>query len=385
MSEIHLARVAISSLISDFAFFARMKSEIIPGFCREPDPPCLNLYEGHTHMKTPVFAIDVGYGNTKYAYRAASGTDATGMFPSLAPLAASRVLSGYGEGVLKSRKVATVTIDQIEYEVGPDVSLTAAYGKTGRALAEDYVLTNNYAALLFGAIHFAGVTHIERLVLGLPVHNMKKFSAALKERFVGEHDFGFGPVMIDKVNVIPQPLGSLVLATSARNGGVGRNDAHLVVDVGYFTTDWVYANGFTMDDKLSGGMPGGASQISQRIARLIADDEGEEVDSIELIDKALREHTPFFFYGKDIPLANYLKRAEPVITGVVKEMQTSVGRLPNVRSIILSGGGAALYAPAIREAFPRVVIELIDSPCLANARGFLIIGEAGLARERRPA
>lgn len=118
-------------------------------------------------MKTPVFAIDVGYGNTKYAYRAASGTVAAGMFPSLAPLAASRALAGYGEGVLKSRKVATVIVDQIEYEVGPDVSLTAAYGKTGRALADDYVLTNNYAALLFGAIHFAGVTHIDRLVLGL--------------------------------------------------------------------------------------------------------------------------------------------------------------------------------------------------------------------------
>lgn len=214
---------------------------------------------------------------------------------------------------------------------------------------------------------------------------MKKFGAALKERFAGEHDFGFGPVLIDKVIVIPQPLGSLVLATSARRGGFSGGDAHLVVDVGYFTTDWVYANGLTMDDKLSGGMPGGASQISQRIASLISRDEGDEVDSIELIDKALREQKPFFFYGKDIALGPYLKRAEPVITGIVKEMQTSVGRLPNVRSIILSGGGAALYAAAIREAFPRVVIELIDSPCLANARGFLIIGEAGLAREQRAA
>ncbi|WP_434667727.1 PRTRC system protein D [Paraburkholderia sp. A3BS-1L] len=336
-------------------------------------------------MKTPVFAIDVGYGNTKYAYRAASGTVATGMFPSLAPLAASRSLSGYGESVLASRKVATITIDRIEYEVGPDVSLTAAYGKTGRALADDYVLTDNYAALLFGALHFSGATHVERLVLGLPVHNMKKYSATLKERFAGEIDFGHGRITVDKVVVLPQPLGSLVLAANARNGGFARDDAHLVVDVGYFTTDWVYANGFTMDDSRSGGMPGGASQIYQRIASLISRDEDEEVEDIELVDKALREHTPFFFYNKQIDLAPYVEQADPIISGVVKEMQNNVGRLPNVRSVILSGGGAALYASAIRRAFPRVVIELIDSPCLANARGFLIVGEAGLTRERRAA
>jgi plasmid segregation protein ParM len=223
-------------------------------------------------LKTSVFAVDVGYGNTKYAYRAASGTIATGMFPSLAPLAASRALSGYGDSVLVSRKVATIVIDQIEYEVGPDVSLTAAYGNTGRALANDFVLSDNYAALLAGAMHFAGVTHVERLVLGLPVHNMKKYSTALRDRFTGTFEFGAGRVTLDKVVVIPQPLGSLVAASANRQNEFGRDSAHLVIDVGYFTTDWVYANGFTMDDKRSDGIPGGASQIYQRIAALISRD-----------------------------------------------------------------------------------------------------------------
>jgi plasmid segregation protein ParM len=336
-------------------------------------------------MKTPVFSIDVGYGNTKYAYRAGSDTIATGMFPSLAQHAASRTLAGYGKGLSASRKVAIVTINQIEYEVGPDVLRTAAYGKTGRALADDYVLTNNYAALLFGALQFSGVSHIERLVLGLPVHNLEKYSAVLKERFAGKLDFGHGRVVVDKVIVIPQPLGSLVLAKHSREGDFGPHDEHLVVDVGYFTTDWVYANGFTMDDTRSGGMPGGASQIYQRVANLVARDEGEKVKGIEMIDKALRTSEPFSFYGKKIDLFPYLERANPIITDVMTEMQNSVGELPDVRSIILSGGGAALYAPAIRRAFPRVAIEVIDSPCLANAKGFLLVGEAGLSRERRAA
>ncbi|MFM0158235.1 PRTRC system protein D [Paraburkholderia sediminicola] len=334
-------------------------------------------------MKTPVFAIDVGYGNTKYAYRAAGGTVATGMFPSLAPLAASRTISNYGESVLAARKVATIRIDDIEYEVGPDVALTAAYGNTGRTLADDFVLSDNYSALLAGAFHFSGVTHIERLVLGLPVHNMQKYSAELKERFAGDLDFGQARVHVEKTIVVPQPLGSLVLASSNRQKDFGRDSAHLVIDVGYFTTDWVYANGFTMDDKRSGGLPGGASQIYQRIAGLISKDQGEPVDDIERIDKALRERMPFFFYGSDIVLDPYVEQSQPLINAVVKEMQNTVGRLPNVRSIILSGGGAALYASAIRKAFPRVLIEIIDTPCLANARGFLAVGEAGLARDRK--
>lgn len=109
--EIHQALASISDFMSDFAVFARAKPEIISDFAVSP----VQRFLGAPAMKTPVFAIDVGYGNTKYAYRAASGTVATGMFPSLAPLAASRALSGYGEGVLRSRKVAIVTIDQIEY------------------------------------------------------------------------------------------------------------------------------------------------------------------------------------------------------------------------------------------------------------------------------
>ena len=336
-------------------------------------------------MKTSVFAVDVGYGNTKYAHRAASGTIVTGMFPSLAPLAASRALSGFGDSVLRTRKVTTIVLDQIEYEVGPDVSLTAAYGNTGRALSNDFVLSDNYAALLAGAIYFSGVTQIERLVLGLPVHNMQKYAATLRDRFTGTFDFGSGRVNIERVVVIPQPLGSLVAASTNRQGEFGRDSAHLVVDVGYFTTDWVYANGFTMDDKRSDGIPGGASHIYQRIASLISRDQGEPVEDIELIDKALRERKPFFFYGNNIDLEPYLEQSQPLVAGVVKEMQNNVGQLTNARSIILSGGGGTLYAPAIRKAFPRVTLEVIDRPCMANANGFLIVGEAGITRERAAA
>ncbi len=207
----------------------------------------------------------------------------------------------------------------------------------------------------------------------------------MRDRFTGIFDYGPGRLTIDKVVVIPQPLGSLVAASANRQSEFARDNAHLVIDVGYFTTDWVYANGFTMDDKRSNGMPGGASQVYQRIADLIGKDQDDKVEEIELIDKALREKKPFHVYGQPVDLDPYLEKSQPLINGVVEEIKNKVGSLTSARSIVLSGGGASLYAPAIRKGFPRVTIEVIDAPCTANAKGFLIVGEAGLARERAAA
>jgi plasmid segregation protein ParM len=333
-------------------------------------------------MKTSAFAIDVGYGNTKSAFRMGSDI-ATQMFPSLAPIAVNDAVSGFGQGIVASRKVAPITVGGTTYEIGPGVDISSAYGNAGRTLSEDFCLTPNYAALLGGSLHFAGVTEVELLVLGLPVHTIAKFSNHLKETFTGTHDFGHGSVSIGTVKVVPQPLGSLVSFSEYGGNRFDRENAHLVVDVGYFTTDWVVAHGFTMNDRRSGGAPGGASQIYQRIASLISSAEGDTVGDIERIDNRLREKKPFLFYGKEIDLAPLVEQSQAVILGTIKELQNRVGRTADLRSIVLTGGGAALYERAIREAFPRVPLDVLASPCFANVKGFLIIGESTIKRERK--
>ncbi|CAE6956860.1 PRTRC system protein D [Paraburkholderia domus] len=327
-------------------------------------------------MKTNVLAVDVGYGNTKFAYRAADGTVATGMFPSLAQYAPARSISGGNGTGFRTRDVTQVTINGTPYEVGPGVSMTAAYGNTGRVLVDDYVLSNNYAALLAGAIYRSGHTRIARLVLGLPVHTLAKFSRDLVERFVGDHDFGQGVITIEKVNVIAQPLGTLTYATTLRADKSGASQQHLVVDVGYYTTDWVYVSDFQIDDRRSGGRPGGMSQILQRIAEDIGKDQGEPVYDIERIDVCLREGRPFHFYNQEIDIQSYLTDAQQVINDVMVDVKNRVGPVEGIRSIILSGGGADLYGPIIRQTFPRTFIDKLENPCFANASGFLIVGES---------
>ncbi|KDR40791.1 PRTRC system protein D [Caballeronia glathei] len=333
-------------------------------------------------MKAQVFAVDVGYGNTKFAFRMQSNV-VSRMFPSIAPLSVSDAVSGFGQGVLSKRDVEPIEIAGTVYEVGPDVDRSSAYGNAGRTLSEDFCTTPNYAALLGGSLRYARITEVDRLVLGLPVHSIAKYSAGLRESFTGALKFGHGAVQVGSVKVVPQPLGSLVSFSEYGGSRFDRDNAHLVIDVGYFTTDWVVANGFTMNDRRSGGAPGGASQVYQHVASLIAKQEGEPVSDIERIDESLRLQKPLLFYRQEIDLKPLLEQSQAVILSTVKQIQNKVGRTADIRSIVLTGGGAALYEPAIREAFPRTQIDVLDSPCFANVKGFLIVGESTLARERK--
>ncbi|KAI3593326.1 Rod shape determination protein (plasmid) [Cupriavidus sp. U2] len=326
-------------------------------------------------IKYPTFAIDVGYGNTKSAWAIGSEVKMN-MFPSLAPLAATTALNDFGGGVFKGRNVITVEVDGARYEVGPGVEFSGAHVNTGRSLAEDYAATANYAALLGGALYYAGASEVDRLVLGLPVHNTQKYAAYLKDRFAGTHNFGWGEVRIGSVLPLPQPLGTLISFIQQSGKAYDPDNAYLVIDVGYFTTDWVVARGYTVHDTRSGGVPGGAARIHQQIASLISADHNETVDGIERIDRAIRESKPLVYFGQDLDVAPYLAEAMALTNQPVKEIQSRVGRTDDLRAIILTGGGAQLYAPAIRAAFPRNVIHMMDAPCFANVRGFYTIGAA---------
>lgn len=326
-------------------------------------------------MKVTTVAVDVGYGNTKFAFPMGSEVKMN-MFPSLAPQAAARTLASHGNGFFKARDVITVTVGGVDYEVGPGVSISSAYGHTGRTLSEDFVTKAEYAALLGGALRYAQVTEVDQLILGLPVHTTQKYANFLRDRFTGALDFGDGAITVRSVITLPQPLGALVTFMRQENTKFDTSNAYLVIDVGYFTTDWVVAHGFVMDDNRSGGVPGGSSKIYQQIASLIEVDEGEPVTGIERIDKALRDSKAMLFFDKEIELAPYLEKARSVCQLAVKEIQTRVGRTEDIRAIILAGGGSALYAPAIRAAFPRSPIHVLPSPCFANVGGFYNIGSS---------
>lgn len=328
-------------------------------------------------MITNTFALDIGYGQTKCASRNSEGAIVKDRFPSLAPYRSHSSISDALGSQYQARDSMFVTVNGLEYEVGPGVSTTAAFGDTGRVLTDDFVTSNQYAALLAGAVYRSRHSHIDRLVLGLPVHTIHKYMSVLKERFTGRQNYGQGDFIVDKVNVIPQPIGTLRYAAEYFPRTSSHASQHLVIDVGYYTTDFIYTTDFRVDDKRSGGRPGGASQIVERIAKSIAKKHGcgDAVYDIERIDECLRKGHPFNYFGEQIDLRTFLPEANAVIEDVMREVKRKVGIGEGLNSIILSGGGSDLYEHIVRETYPRTQIAKIQDPSFANAIGFLLAGE----------
>jgi plasmid segregation protein ParM len=74
-----------------------------------------------------------------------------------------------------------------------------------------------------------------------------------------------------------------------------------------------------IDDTRS-GVPGGAARIHQQVASLITAEKGHPFDSIERIDKAIRETKPLVYFGDDLDVTPYLTEAVAITHRPVKEI-----------------------------------------------------------------
>ncbi|MDR5762991.1 PRTRC system protein D [Caballeronia sp. LZ035] len=327
-----------------------------------------------------VFAVDVGYGNTKVAFR--NGSDVASLiFPSLTPTYQEQTIAIESQGLLNVPKTVAIEWNGKTYEVGPGVPLSSRNGDAGGTLADNYCTTDSYAALLGGACHFANIDSVDRLVLGLPVKNFHKYAEHLRQTFTGKLNFGNTQVTVGRVMVLPQPIGALVNFTKYHE--FDQENPHLIIDVGYFTTDWVVATGLTMDERRSGGHQSGASHYFQKISERIKAKLKATPNGIERIDKAVREGKKYLLAGQDIDLAPYRAESQPVIDGTVKIIHNHIGHTEDLRSIVLTGGGAALYASTIRAEFPSTRIDMMSNPSFSNVKGFFAAGEVAMMREKQ--
>jgi plasmid segregation protein ParM len=340
-----------------------------------------------------VLAVDVGYGNVKSVYRLPDGQLISNIFPALAPTYVKSTISSHMGG--PGRNTVVIRVDGTLYEVGPGVRQAVTLMNAGFDLTDDYSKSPNHAALLLGAISLSGADHIECLSLGLPVHIINQSFESrntqepisvvkvLKEKFTGVHEINGKQVTVDRVAVIPQPLGSLFWHQSLTRGVSRAADyVSLIIDVGYYSTDWVVAAGWsTLDDRCD-GRRGGASEIYNKIAKALSASEGETYTDIRRIDDALRNKTPLTFYSKPIDLTKFVGETDGLVAEVIKNIKNSVQTTNDVAEIILTGGGAAFYKDAIARSFKNKLVLLEDS-CFTNVKGFLISGDAALLRAKK--
>jgi plasmid segregation protein ParM len=140
-------------------------------------------------MPRTVRAIDVGYSWTKFVI-AGDRVDQIRCraFPSIAPRASGRDLALDG---VSQRQTVQIAVDDLLFEVGPEAALVQ---ETVHALPLDdaYTQTSEYLALVRGALRLMHVSHVDLLVVGLPVALFRPRRQALEERLVGTHPVGGG-------------------------------------------------------------------------------------------------------------------------------------------------------------------------------------------------
>ncbi|HSG22478.1 MAG TPA: PRTRC system protein D [Azonexus sp.] len=324
-----------------------------------------------TPLKTPVVrAIDVGFGNTKYTTYVADGNIGCGMFPSIAPQAATG--PDLSSGIFNNRLTVTVEVNGMKYEVGPDSRL-AGDANHGRVLDPGYCLTDTYTALLRGALFYMGQPEIDLLVLGLPVNIHKQHYKELEAKFVGMHPVPLKNAkecVVKHVKVIPQPIGAFFdHSIHTRCYDRMRSQMNLLIDVGYYTLDWVVADGVKMNNARSDAENGGMSSVLQAMAKSLGDELGENVP-VSLVEKAVREGTPAELYGKPQDLTECTKVGKKKAEQFVSVLANRVGSSMDISNIILAGGGAAFFKDVLQAKFPKHKIVTTADPVFANVRGF---------------
>lgn len=221
------------------------------------------------------------------------------------------------------------------------------------------------------------VSHIDLLVVGLPVALFDIKKAALEKAMTGRHDIGGGKaVTVGKALAVPQPQGALVhYASEHQKMAIIGNEQSLIIDPGSRTFDWLVARGMRFVQKQSYSFNRGMSDVLRLLAAEITKDIGSPYRDYDAIDLALRTGKQPVIFQKPYDMKRLLPLAETVAEQAVSTMKEWIEAPHSLQNIILVGGGAFLFRKAVKAAFPKHRIHEVKEPMFANVRGFQLGGQ----------
>lgn len=317
-------------------------------------------------MKT-VLGIDVGYGFTKWVSIDQAGETKRGAFRSIAPITTThKERSDCGMSALS---VITIGIGQNNYVVGKDAYLETL-ANYERTRLTHYSQTDGYRALTLGAISLSGVRQIDQLVIGLPISTLATYNTQMTKQYAGEHLIGAlgakrkASAMVSNVTVISQPAGAMLDAVN-QNPAL-RKTTNLVIDMGYYTMDFLICNGLKPFYPRSGAVEGGMSGYYDHLAELVQQKSaGTGMAAVNKIDHFRLENaisapqlmsdgsTTYQFQvgNKVVDITECVELAQSRLVEYLERMFTTLGgtTFGTINSVILAGGGARLLLPVIEK------------------------------------
>ncbi len=324
-------------------------------------------------MELIVRAVDVWSGNTKFVTGVVGNEIRCASFPSVAYPSSGETPHWPAS---ERRKTVCIPVGPLFYEVGPDVGLAADTFRA-KQLHDEYTESPEYMALLRGALSMMKVSHIDLLIVGLPVALFSLKKSALEKTMAGEHQIGGGKtVTVAKAMAVAQPQGALVhyAAEHKKMATIGTEQS-LVIDPGSRTFDWLVTRGMRLVQKQSHSINRGMSDVLRLLAAEISKDVGSPYRDYDAIDLALRSGKSPVIFQKPYDMGRHLPLAESVAQQAVSTMRQWIETPESLQNIILVGGGAFLFKKAVKAAFPKHRIHEVKEPMFANVRGFQLAGQ----------
>ncbi len=246
-----------------------------------------------------------------------------------------------------------------------------------RELHADYTATDNYRALFYAALRLTGRSVIDAVVTGLPVshYQIPAHRKRLEEFMTQDHLVAPGHrVKVLRTQVLPQPAGAYIDLYTRREDLTDLLDEGRVVvlDIGYFSADWAIFERRQFHNLISGSSQKAMSRLLDTAHQHIAGDHdgGPGVDALE--DALRHSRDTVLVFGERVTIAPYLaSAAREVAPQIATHVRAALrDQTDNIDLVLLVGGGAHLYRPAVQEAFPRSRLEVPEDGVIANARGF---------------
>lgn len=327
-----------------------------------------------------IVGLDVGYSNLKVAW----GTAHAKPYTHIAPAAGGPVeqlSERLGQDGAAVDGGARVWIGGKPWIVGVEPRRIEGFVRTMHA---DYPQTEIYRALCFAALQVAGRDRVDVLVTGLPVteYRLQRANGFPKLQWlVGTHRITpHKSIEIARILVLPQPAGAYMDMLSVPQGAmldVLEHGRTIVIDPGYYSVDWLICEAGNIHRASSDSSLKSVQAVLQTVRAQMIERLGA-APTEEHLDETLRSgQENILLAGRWVSLTPYLQEAGRIVaSAMLTELRSRMrGDATAVDAVLLTGGGASLYEPTIRESFPSARLVVSASAPLANARGFWFSGD----------
>lgn len=324
-------------------------------------------------MYIPALGIDAGHGFTKYAYRDGSGQICTGSFRSQAFAHNESMLAVSIRQAQTGSSVKTVMVGERKFDV--DVAENSPIRKSmgERNETNDFPGRPEHHALVLATLAHLDATRVGTLVMGLAMHLFSRYAEDLQRTFQGTLSFGMRQVLVDRVQIVPEPVGSL-LTIAAKRDATLEGTTTCLIDVGHYSVDWLTSQKFSINYERSGGRPGGASHVYRAMAEGLSAELDEPFEGIDQIELALRTGTPLQAFGHPVNIRRFLEHANEQTLETARSIRAKV-RTAEDLTLIVTGGGSHLYRDALSKVFPKNHLVELEQSRFTNVIGFLLYGE----------